>query len=409
MVVGGTIFFLWYWTDQCQIRYAEAVLEAFITDVSVDGNITPEEYETMIRNLDKINPKYAVEIRCMEYVVQPVYGLISKERLKEEFRQRNVIQEEKVPEYQGVVLQEDADALCLQTESNETLLAAVSKEWLPLPDEEQEWNVKPVRPYQEVYEGEKLITLCRVYSKEGIYYAEAEEIKAYDTGTVYLQLAAEGKEHAVPVDVVCHPRMVQCNNGHSVVNSVTVLEESRAKGKIVCPFCAIYPELLECNTSLLQKKTGQTLTKEDILITVTYMDGHNEIITPENAEWKDSYDGNFCGIQQVTVDYLGKEGEVTVISENGVCRECGNDCNDRCYADYESFPYCADCMSNVPMFSGEIYEEERWLSTNELVASLDESGVYTLQKGDMITVFLHKGKKYKTLLYKKVLQNGKER
>ena len=88
LVVGGTIFFLWYWTDQCQIRYAEAVLEAFITDVSVDGNITPEEYETMIRNLDKINPKYAVEIRCMEYAVQPVYGLIPKERLKEEFRQR---------------------------------------------------------------------------------------------------------------------------------------------------------------------------------------------------------------------------------------------------------------------------------------------------------------------------------
>ena len=405
LIAGGTFFFLWYWVGQCQVRYAEVVLEDFLTEVSVDGKITLEEYEKVIWNLEKINPEYTMEIRCVEYEMQPV--LIPRDRLKEYYEERNIRNVKEFSAYPGMVQWEDADSLCLQTESNETILAAESKDWLPLPDDDREECVA-VRPYQELYEGENLITLCRVHSKEGVYYTEAEEIKAYSSGTVYLRLAEGGKEQLVPVEVLCHPRRVLCNHGHVIVNSVNVLEKSKEKGELACPFCETYPERMECVTALLYKKTGQRLTSEEIQIKVTYLDGHEEIITPETEEWQDSFDTNFCGLQPVTVYYRGMEEVFSVITENDVCKACGKTCNERCYSDYVSFPYCVDCMSGVELFSGEIFEEEQWTSTKELVACLDESGEYVLQTGDMILVYVKKKKQYQTLLYKKIMRDGKE-
>lgn len=400
------LFFLLYWKGECEVRYAEVVMQEFLSDVSKNGKITVEEHEKMVRNLANINTEYTVNIMCREFELQPVYGLVQEKKIKEYYLCRNIMEPKEILPCQIVIEEEPVESLHLQTETNASVLADVQN-WMPLPEDKVEWSVESVRPYQEVYEGEELITVCRVRSLQESYYAEAEAMVADSSGTVQLQIMIEGEYYFVPVEVVCYPRVVRCKNGHEVTNSVAVLKESLQTGTVACPYCAFWPEKVQCERPLIYKKTGEALKKEENQITVTYLDGHKEVITPESEEWQDSYDNNYCGMQSVIVSYRGMEDCFTVISENERCRSCGKECNDRSYMDYLSFSYCTHCMSEVPLFSGEVYEAENVASVNEVLLALDTSGKWELQKGDFVVLQLSAKEKQLSLMQSKILQDGK--
>ena len=407
LVVGLLIFSVCYWKEAYRIRCAELVLEEFLNDISISGSMSSEELEELLERIRRIDTAYDVELAYTSYTLQPCYAQIPVECLDKYYMERNRRKEVTFREFEINVEEENAELLCYQTETNASIMAAEG-EYLPLPREQENVVVEAVRMRQEAYEGERLITVCRVTSEAGSYYVEAEPEYAIKTGTVELEVVVEAEVHYVPIKVVCYPRLITCAEGHTVVNGKNVIEEWKQQGTIKCPYCAVIPERISCNEKLITKKSGTKLTRE-IWLKVVYLDGHTEIITSEHEEWQDDYDENYCGIQPVTIRYRGKEAVVTVISENEACNECGKMCNERCFSDYTDFPYCTDCMSKVLLFTGEVYEEERLIGYREIVAGLDRSKKVRWKAGDMVSVRVLKNKKKKTMLQRVIKRDGSGR
>lgn len=384
LFVGLLFFFQDYWRNAYQIRCAETVMEEFLAGVSAEGKITLEAYETLVQNIEKINSAYEVEIILTETTLYPCYDRVSKEQLDQYYAARNQRKIAEFLPFEVVVEEEPAEKLCLQTETNASLLAAGGEEYLPLPGEETVLQPEAVRNRQEVYVGEPLITLCKVTSAEGSYYVEAEPVTAMESGIIMLEVDIGFEKQSVPVEVVCYPRKVMCANGHEVVNTGEIIEIYQQTGQIACPYCNVIPGRLECNTAFLSKQTGECLREEEVWLTVTFLDGHVEKITPAHEEWQDSYDETYCGLQNVVIQYRDKQETLGVLTENGVCKQCAGACNERCYADYMAFPYCTACMSEKVLFTGKVFEEETELGTKELVAFLDEDGEFILKRGDYV-------------------------
>lgn len=406
LTIGLLIFSVFYWRDAYQNHCAELVLEEFLYNAAVSGKMSSEELEGLFQKIQRINTAYEVELAYSSYVLNPCYAKISKEKLDEYYMRRNRRKEVLFSEFELHVEEERPELLHFQTETNASVMAAEG-EYLPLPEDEIMLQVDAVRKQQEVYEGEELITVCRVTSESGSYYVEAGGMTVMSSGTIMLEVVVESQVLKVPIEVICYPRLVICMRGHTVVNAKEIVEQWKQSGVIKCPYCAVIPEMLNCNKEVVHKKTGMVLQQDEICLEVVYLDGHTEIIEPGHPEWQDDYDENYCGIQVVSVRYRGKEALFTVVSENKVCEKCGQECNERCFEDYMGFPYCTKCMSEVVLFTGEVHEEEEMVSWGELVAELDEEKEVTWRAGDIITVKLTKGKRVKTLLQKVVKKEGR--
>lgn len=406
LIIGLLIFFICFWRDSYQVRCAEKITNDFLYEISAKGGISLEKYEGFINNLFRINADYEIELGYAEYGLRPIYACVPTEQLMQYYLSRNIRKEMEFSCYEVNVVQEAQNRLRLQQETNATILAAEEKLYLPLPEEETVLSVEAVRKYQEVYEGEELITLCLVSSEEGYYYVEAEPCYGVASGQILLEPMVEGENYSVPVEVICYPRVVTCVNGHEVVNTATVLDNILQSGKVDCPYCELLPAYVVCNTEVLMKKSGTKLTKEEVWLNVKYLNGNTEIITPESLDWQDNYDENYCGLQRVTISYRGENTTITVITENDVCSNCDKSCNGRSYEDYIAFPYCVACMSEALLFTGEVYEEEQIHSHNELLALLDAEGAIVLQAGGYVTIRLSKKGVTKVLLQQKIKRDG---
>lgn len=399
-------FFLFYWKNAYQFRYAEIVLQDFLDSTATTGQISLDAYEGVRKQIYRIDPDYTLQIICKQYELLPVCDLIARETLEEYYMGRNCRKECKFEAYEAEPEQEKEEELRLQMETKEQILAAENKDYLPLPSEEDVLKIEAARPYQKVYAGEKLITLCRVYSKEGVYYAEAEERVAEESGLFFLKLTLAGEEHKVPIEVDCYPRSILCKNGHKVVNSRRVLEEAEKTGVILCPYCSMLPDSITAEKTVLNKKTGEKLNSADLELVVRYKNGTTGIITPETEDWQDDYDENYCGMQKVTVRYRGKETCFVVLTENENCILCQNPCNDRSYQDYQKVPYCMQCLSEMTLFTGQFYEEERLMGMQELYSAWKDNGKMCLKRGDFVMVCLSK-KGYETILQREVRIDGR--
>ena len=408
LVFGLLLFFIHYWSNGYKTRQAEWIVLDFLETVSTEGRIEPEAYAGLMEQLARIDDEYEFQISCSTFELQPVYAKSSVEELERYYRNRNSRKRIVFKPYQPQLEEENIGTLRMQAESNASILAE-EEEFLPLPREGTEMEICAVRSTQSVYEGEALITLCKIVSENEIYYMEAEPVCPFISGQIFLTLRISGEVHKVPVNVVCYPREVVCPRGHKVVNSRTVLEETKQTGQIPCPYCAATPEAIECNAGYLFKRTGEALNSGEIWAKVTYLDGHTEIITPETAEWQDDYDENFCGLQPVMIFYRGASTAVAVLSENNECLQCHGNCTGRNYEDYSSFPYCTKCMSEVILFTGNVQEEEVCMEKEELVALFDKSGEVLLNKGDYVSVILKKRGKYKSILQETVKKDGRSR
>jgi len=406
MLVGMLIFFICFWRGEFQIRYAEAIALDFLTEVSVKGKITQENIEVLWRNLGNVSMDYSVILEGTKYINEPIYTQIPQEYLSKYFTERNRKKQVTFQEYKLQIYEESIEKLKLQKETNLTLLAAENTGYLPLPGDKIEWNAEAVCPVQEVYEKESLITLCRVSSEKGNYYAEAEPFFAEQSGVVHLNLQLGEKNYQVPIVVICHPRTIQCCYGHEVVNTEMLLKEYKLTGKVSCLYCRELPKQIIVDNPIIYKKSGSRLNGFEVSLLVEYMDGHTAIITPDSQEWQDSYDENYCGIQQVEVRYRGEEVSLTVISENERCVQCGDDCNERCYTDYLRFPYCLSCLEKQNVFTCEFYEAELKLSQDELFDELEQKKEICFSAGDFVRVKLLNRNQSVSLLQKPVRRAG---
>ena len=406
-ISGLLIFFLCYWGGEYRLRSAEMAITEFLDEVSAEGKIDIDVYGELADRVQNINPEYKLNIYTVEYALHPIYDYVSQEKITEYFMERNVKKEKELQKWQQMKEQERADRLSLQLETNASILAAEQMAGIPLPESEEAERIEAICPYQEVYEGEELITICKVIYGGKSYFAIAESLQAKESGVIELKLNINGEIFFVPVTVLCHSRYVICEKGHKVVNTKKLIEETKLTGQISCSYCAAIPENVQCSTSIVRKKTGESLTKDDVCLIVTYLNGTSDIITPDSVEWKDTFDELYCGIQTVYVSYRGLTEWITVITENDSCKKCGGACNERNREDYNFFPYCTICMSDTTLFTGEVYEEKTY---TELFESLitNENKEVVLEKGDFIVVQLSEEGKLASLMQKEILQDGQK-
>ncbi len=405
ILAGFLLFFLLYWKGSFQLQYAEIEVNEFLTTARVEGKITAERFERLVKKVDEISSSYELDISCREYRTSPIYNKISATALAQYYMKRNTRKQQEKNSGQTWVAEENAEQLKLLQERNDTILAEET-EYLPLPSTEEVWEITAVREQQKVYEGEELITLCLIRCEDGISYAEAESAKATSSGTVFLNLKLDGSIYQIPVEVECHPRYVICDYGHQIVNSMDILLEAERTGNISCPYCKSIPESLLANTVFLRRKTGKPLSEEELWVTAFFSDGSSKRIGPQDEGWLDDYDENYNGIQNVTISYHGTETSVQIFSENELCLQCAGSCEGRSYTDYEAFPYCTDCMSQVALFTGEISEEEWVADFQNLLAVLYESGEIALSKGSYLCVSVRQNGKIRSTYQVDILTNG---
>ena len=407
IIVGIMGFFCFYWGNEYSFRYAKAVLQEFLDETSISGKITQEEYDGLKKRLqDTAYSEGALEMYVYKYSVERIYDLIPIEKWEKVFSEKNVRQPVIFQMYEPQIQQPLPSQLNMQTETNASILAADQQAYLPLPQEEDTIFIRAVREVQEVYEGEELITLCRVEAFGKVYYKEAEFIKAYESGEVLLELTLENNKYPVPVEVVCYPRTELCEEGHLVVNTKDVLEEKKLTGKIKCPYCKVIPSEISCTASVVNKKTGETWDSADVSLRVTYLDGSTEYVTPDSADWQDDFDAEYCGVQNVTIRYRNVGTVTTVLSENPLCQKCGEECNDRCYKDYVKYPYCVKCLSGMYLYTGQSKEEEQLITEKDLLYELDRNGELLFNRGDFIMI-TYKHRNNITILQQNVKINGK--
>lgn len=406
-VFGVLILFMGYWENTFQLRYAEVVLQDFLGKVAITGKVTKEDYECLQRNLYEIDSRYELKMQGITYQEKPIYALYNKEELQEYFCERNCVKTFLPKEYHVPLLQCSKEELQLQTETNASVLAAVQQDYLPLPDEAMQLKISAVRPLQEVYENEKLITVCKVIDSNTVYYTEAKETLAKESGETELEVMIDNEVYTVPIQVICHPRTIQCERGHTIINEKEIIETGKQTGVIVCPYCRILPERIMCEVPEITINTGEDLTETKLRVKVIYQDGSKEYITPESEEWQDNYEKEFCGEQTVTIMYRNAETQVSVTSQNDTCRQCGNECNDRCREDYLDYPYCLDCLSRRYIFTGRVEIQETLMNGKEVMSVLDTEQEVLFSRDDFVVVEIKTGRG-KSLLQKKIAIDGRK-
>lgn len=401
-LLGLLTGFCLYWRNGYETRYAELVLREFLEISSREGGVSLEEYEALQQRLYRWNTSYTLELYCRRTELEPCYARLPVETLEAYYMKRNIRQEIPLERIMVQMEEEDAETMRMQEETNETILAVEAGQFLPLPEEGTILWAEAVRKVQHVYEGEEIITLCVVHSETGNFYAVAEPVKAERSGEILLTVPIGDGVLTAAVELVCYPRKKVCENGHRYVNSRQVIQEGK------CPYCYLCPEKAESSISTVFCTLGQPLSETELWLTVTYPDGHEEVVTPGDPGWKDDFDRNYCGIQTVTIWFYGVEEKVVVVTEAGECRKCGSDCTARSYQDYMAYPYCPECMSQVPLFTGEVRELESMVTLGQVVSIVDHSGFFILEKGDWLTAYLKKDGKVISILQKSSRKNWKE-
>ena len=394
--------FCLYWRSGYEIRCAELLIMEFLENSSREGGVFLEEYEALQHQLYRWNTSYTVELYCRKMELEPCYARLPETLLKAYYMERNVRQEIPLERTMVQVEEENAETLRMQEETNETILAAASGQFLPLPEEETVLWAEAVRKVQHVYEGEEVITLCMVHSETGNYYAEAEPVKAEQSGEILLTVPIGDGVLTAEAELICYPRKVVCERGHEYVNSKKIIEGGE------CPYCLFCPEKIESNIATLFCALGQSLGETVLYLTVTFPDGHEELVTPETPGWQDDFDKNYCGIQTVNLWYGGMEEQIVVVTEAEACKKCGKDCTARCYSDYKAYPFCTECMSKVPLFTGEVLELESLVTSEQIISRLDQEGGFILEEGDWLTVCLKKDGVVVSMLQSPSRKNWKE-
>ncbi len=408
LVFVSLLFSFYYWKEQYNMRCASVVIEDFLEKASTEGKVSIQELEVLLQQIQRIDKQYILECIYTGIKLEPCYAKIQKEQLDNYYFKRNLRKEFVLTEQDIFIPEEIVEGLCLQEETNASILASGKEHYLPLPEDKAIFSITAIRPKQKVYEGEALITLCLVISEDGNYYVEAEPIVATHSGNVYMIANINGKQEYVKVEVSCYKRELICEKGHKFANTKERIEQMEQTGmQPICSICQKLPKQVQCNQTTVVLKTGESLVNTPLFLEVTYLDGHVEKIFPFMEGWNDNYDKNFCGIQTVTIQYKQLRDTVVVISEGENCLNCGNVCTGKAHKDYIEFPYCTECMAQYPLFTGEVYEEQWRMNLRELIIFLENERVLFMEEGEQLTVAIKKENTYVLMKEKRVIRNRK--
>lgn len=400
--VAPTIWFSWFVEDikeQMALQYTTTFLE----QVTSDGVLTKEEYVQYIDALASLERGYEVELIHTSYITQPQYEYQEEAKLQEYFKSRNQRKNVVIPKYPVILPDWKLEELVLQSETNASIFAVLTKDgFIPLPKEEQTDVVfyEAVLPKQECYLGEALVTVVRVEDNGMVYYIEADDVMATESGSKRVTLTYQGIPIPAYIDVTVYPRSYYCDKGHIMPltkEKIAYWKEHGTYGN--CENCYQIPEMITTNSVIITAVVGTEWKDLTIPFFVTYMDGHIEQISTENKELYTNYDNNYCGEQEVKVSYQGIVSEcVTIQLQGQSCKECGTECKNRAFTEYQRFPFCDKCLSQTPFYFGELYTQKEQYYHNEIKDKLELQGVYVFQRGDYIEVIIKEINDKKRLL-----------
>lgn len=388
--IGTALFFLLY-MENIEYKHIRQICTNFAYEMSKDGELTIDEYHRFIDSLGELDVGLLVDVSHTSYEDEPYYAFHESGEVSDYFSARNNLSEVVLPLFPVEFPVIKPEALVLQDKTNASVLSELANTGLvPLPDD----NVTsatvyvPVCDTQRMYEGEKLCTLVRVTENGMSYYMEADAATVGFVGTGTFELKVNGAPSGAMVTITSYPRTVTCSNGHETLftpDRIAIYETNGTYG--ACTFCSLEPDSISANVSSVSATIGTPLKDLGLSITVTYMDGHTESVLIEDKELYCSYDSSYCGTQAVRFSYKGCENVVFDCTlSGGTCISCSAECTGRSKADYDRMPYCDDCLADVPMFMGEVYNQKGFTSSDEIITELLDSGIYLFEKDDLVTV-----------------------
>lgn len=393
------------WNEEVKLRCAENIVSEFLNEASAHGYVTAEEYAKLRERLWMIDSSYQAECRQIIHLLSPVYEYQDELELERYYAERNIRKPMAIEE---VLIKEEKEQGSFQDFDNATLLAGSGGTlFVPLPGEDEEEEVtEAVVPVQKVYIGEALVTLCRVKKGGSIQYVEAEPIALYVPGTHRAELRLQGKDTGVFLEVTVYQRSIVCDAGHSYANTKERIEYYEKTGVLEeCPYCAEIPERLEFPETTVYKAIGTSLFETGLSARAYYKDGREETILPGCDGWQDDYDAGYYGMQLVTVYYKGRTSHLTVVTEGGICPNCGNECRNRCYADYKIQPLCNKCLKEMPVYTGTTTVSEYIAGKEVFTEAWETEGCYFLQQNGSLQVVVSSPKR-RILMQERIIRSG---
>ena len=383
--------FLSFEKQEIQEEQIQLLSKQLLSEISATGKLEIEQYERFLSDLAKFQGLYEIELLHTSYEEVPVYQYLTVEEIHDYYKKRNQRKEMAIATNSVEVNDTDMTKAKLQENNNATILASVDKKYyVPLPKEEEfhiEMNYTPVEAIQEIYEGEELITVCFVESAESSYYMVADSISLTKLGQAKVQLYKNGIALPAYIDVTVYPRKLTCLYGHTYSCTRECVEQKKETGIWErCPFCKVEVKEIEIFPETVVAVLGEDLKTTELQLKVTYLDGHTEFLVP-TEDVLFNYDAYYCGSQKVTVSYRGFEVDaLTVITKGGSCQSCGKECVSKGYEDYVYKPYCNQCLSSVPLFTGDCYLQEEVTMTEDIVACLSSAMKYVFHRGDCLQI-----------------------
>lgn len=241
-------------------------------------------------------------------------------------------------------------------------------------------SISPTHPVQTVYINEPIITTVEVTYRNGstkTIAASANFIPNIVVQNRVVTLSYEVFTSNVVVTVI--PKTKTCTNGHIYNLHIDGSDPG-------CPYCKAWLKSLTVyhppgdNISIYR---GTTLVENGVTLLATYMDDRTEHIT---TEYIDNLDMYYIGTQMVTLSYKGKYTYLSVTTMRNMiqCSICG-----RYYELYpdDSNPGCPDCMSKIPIFTGNVMEYTNKNYTEDILKELYEGdGIYYFNNKDYLTI-----------------------
>lgn len=373
-------------------RRIATMTDEFVMEVTKDGVLTTEEYLIFENAVASMQGGYKIELRHQKYTTTPYYEFSDNNTIHNYFKERNNLAKSYVMVDEIEIQPVDTSKLKLQEQTNASVLASMStNSYVPLPDDNntsEDIVYEAVVPVQECYDGEKLVTVVKVYKDGMVFYAECDPVTVTGSGTGQAKLALNGSLIDETITVIVYPKTFTCSNGHVQATTKERIETYKSTGSYgLCDYCSLIPKSITLKNTLTAT-VGTTWEELAPEFTVTYMNGKTETIKHDQKGLYHDYDSNYCGTQTVTVSYKGFKTECFDITLTGRKCSCGQVCSERSYNDYLRFNYCDTCLTTVPFYFGDSYVQEDVVHHKEIAEILDNEGKYVFNRGDYLQVTL---------------------
>lgn len=283
----------------------------------------------------------------------------------------------------------DADWICPYCGHHLGYYSCGNTEDTSLDCSQQVISLVPTNPVQTVATGDPLITTAAATYCDGSEKTivcttdfSTANVVQNQTAVLTYSYTIDGIQFSADtsIAVTVIPRQKTCSHGHTYNLNTDGTDSG-------CPFCKAWVKdlrIVHPTTSTLTITLGTTLQQNKVTLLATYYDGHTETVS---SGYEDNLDNMYLGTKPVTIGYKGEAVQlmVTAVCAKMVCDICGYEYN--LYPDFTN-PGCPRCISQTPVFTGNIITYEEAVYTEGILEELYIKGTYEFSINDTFIISL---------------------